>query len=83
MDSDELRRRVNTVTASDFVTSALISALIGKLAECGVVSDDDARDIYVTALLMLEERAALAGSEGMRAVYAAARQIIERPLSGG
>ncbi|MBN9889375.1 hypothetical protein [Salipiger abyssi] len=80
MDIEELRERVNNVTASDFVSSALISALIGNLAERGVISDDDTRDIYDAALLSLEEEAAKVADEELREVYANARAIIEAPL---
>lgn len=74
--------KLASLTASALVSSSLFMALIAKLAERGILSDADTRDIYDDALLSLEEAAANAQSNEMRGVYSsAARGIIENPLN--
>ena len=66
------------VAASELATASLLSALIHKLVEKTVLSDQDAKDVYETALLSIEQKqgSAPASTE----VFIAAREMIEQHL---
>lgn len=66
---------VESVTASHFVTSALVASLIPTLVERGVLSPRDARVIYENALLMIE--VGQDDDPGVKRIYEAARELIE------
>jgi len=70
------------ISASNLVSASLIASLIGKLAEKGILSNEDTREIYGQALLSLEEQNAQADSPEYEAICEFARQIIEDQLRG-
>lgn len=69
-----------SLAATTFVNSSLLAALVAKLAERGILEDHDTREIYDNALFALEQAEAAAESEEMKAIYSAARKLIEAPL---
>lgn len=73
--------KINVITASGLVNSALVAELIPKLAELGVLSEQDTYDIYDRALESLERMQAEADDPEFREVCADARRIIEAPLA--
>ena len=69
---------VESIAASELVTSALVASLIPTLMERGVLSPRDAREIYENALLMIE--AGQGNDPGVQRIYEAARELIEAHL---
>lgn len=70
--------RIDSIAASDLVSASVLASLIGMLGEKGVLSDQEVREVYEQALLLLETHQ---GSEPeMRPIYEAAREIIEAQL---
>lgn len=69
---------VEAVTASHLVTSALVASLIPMLVDRGVLSPQDAREIYESALLMIES--GQGDDPGGARIYEAARELIEAHL---
>lgn len=72
--------KLNAITASGLVNSALVAELIPKIAELGILSEQNTYDIYDRALESLERMQAEADDPEFREVCADARQIIETPL---
>lgn len=73
---------IDAVAASDLVNGAVLSSLIPLLTRKGVITPDEAREVYEQALLLLET--AQVGSPASREVFEIARELIEkqlRPLS--
>jgi glycerol-3-phosphate O-acyltransferase len=69
---------LESVAASELVSSALIASLIPTLVERGVLTSEDAQDVYENALLMIETQQ---GSEpAIQRIYEAARELIEAHL---
>lgn len=69
---------LESVAASELVSSALIASLIPTLVERGVLTSEDARDVYENALLMIETQQ---GDEpAVQRIYEAARELIEAHL---
>lgn len=69
---------LESVAASDLVTSALVASLIPMLVDRGVLSPQDAREIYENALLLIEMQQ---GDEpAVQPIYEAARELIEAHL---
>jgi hypothetical protein len=69
---------VETIAPPELVTSALVALLIPTLVERGVLSSQDAREIYENALLLIELQQ---GNEpGEQRIYEAARELIEAHL---
>ncbi|MEP5730207.1 MAG: hypothetical protein ABJL67_12660 [Sulfitobacter sp.] len=79
--NDKNTPELNSTVASSLVNTALLSALIPKLAERALLTEEDTFGIYDDALLALEKMAANAANEDMRALYGEARKIIEDALS--
>ncbi len=71
----------NNATITSLVNSALVAELIAKLAELGVLSEQDTHDVYDRALESLERMQADADDPDFRAVCADARRMIEEPWS--
>jgi hypothetical protein len=46
--------KMDGIAASQLVSTALIGSLIPKLVQRGVLTTDDAREIYEASLLMIE-----------------------------
>ncbi|PWJ80597.1 hypothetical protein C7441_112139 [Pseudaminobacter salicylatoxidans] len=70
--------RIDAVAASDLASAATLASLIGTLASKGLLSDQEVRDLYENALLLLETHQ---GTEPeMRHVFEAAREVIEAQL---
>jgi hypothetical protein len=70
--------RTESLAALQLVSAALMGTLIPKLVERGVLTDEDAHEIYETALLMIETGQ---GSDpAAQSIYETARQIIEKHL---
>jgi len=57
-----------------------MAQLIPKLAELGVLSDQDTYDIYDRALESLERMQAETSDSNLQSIYKEAREIIEKPL---
>lgn len=69
---------IESVAASELVTSALVASLIPTLVERGVLSDRDAREVYEHALLMIETEQG--DDPSVQRIYEAARELIEAHL---
>lgn len=69
---------VEAIAASELVTSALVASLIPTLVDRGVLSPQDARDIYENALLLIE--AGQGDDPRVARIYEAARELIETHL---
>lgn len=69
---------LEAVAASELVTSALVASLIPVLVERGILSAQDAREVYETALLLIETQQA--DDSAAQRVYEAAREAIESHL---
>ncbi|CAM5545479.1 hypothetical protein ATER59S_04407 [Aquamicrobium terrae] len=70
--------RIDAVAASDLVSASVLASLIGTLAGKGVLTDDETREIYEHALLLLESRQGI--DPETAPIYEAAREIIEAQL---
>jgi hypothetical protein len=70
--------KIDYLAASGLVSSATLAALVAMLRRKHLISEQDEREIYEHALLLLEE--ANAESPEMAEVYAAAREVIEEQL---
>ena len=69
---------LESVAASELVSSALIASLIPTLVERGVLTSEDAQDVYENALLMIETQQ---GDEpAVQRICEAARELIETRL---
>lgn len=69
---------LESVAASELVSSSLIASLIPMLVDRGVISPQDAREVYENALLLLEMQQ---GDEpAVQPIYEAARELIEAHL---
>ena len=73
--------KILSTTASCLVNSALLTELIPKLGELGVLSEQDTHDIYDRALESLERMQAEVEDPQLRPVYMQARRMIEEPLN--
>jgi glycerol-3-phosphate O-acyltransferase len=69
---------LESVAASELVSASLLASLIPTLVNRGVLSPQDANDIYENALMMIEMQQ---GSDPtVQHVYEAARELIEAHL---
>lgn len=66
------------VGAGSLVTSAVLAALIGKMAMLGILSTADVVDVYENALLSLETQQGAAPTS--QEVFRDARELIEQHL---
>jgi len=67
------------VAASNLVSSSTIAGLLRGLVQKGILQPADIREVYETALLLLEQQqASLPHAAG---AFIAARSIIERQLT--
>ena len=71
--------RIPAMAASDLVSASVLASLIGMLGAKDILSDGEVREIYVQALLLLEEQQGGDDSR-LREVYEAARSIIGAQL---
>lgn len=71
--------KIDHVAASDVVSAAVLAALVARLRRTGTVSEEDEREVYEHALLLLGKRSANSPPE-MQPVMRAARQAIEQQL---
>ena len=70
--------RIDALAASELVSSSLLAALVGMLGAKGILSDREVREVYEQALFLLDQHQ---GNEPeLKAVYKAAREIIEAEL---
>jgi hypothetical protein len=69
---------LESVAASELVTSALVASLIPTLVDRGVLSPQDAREIYENALLLIES--GQGDLPAVQRIYEAARELIEAHL---
>ena len=79
MNEEDDPHGIHSVAGSGVVNSALIAGLLQKLAEKGLLSDVDVREIYDDALHSLEQAQADAAPKDA-ALYRDARALIEGPL---
>lgn len=70
--------RISAVATSDLVSASILASLIGMLAGKGVLSDEEVREVYENALLMLEQQQGDAPETAH--IYEAAREIIQEQL---
>jgi hypothetical protein len=71
--------RSDAMAASNLASSATMAGLLRCLVQNGVLQPGDIREIYETALLLLEQQqAAVPHGQGS---FAAARAVIERQLA--
>ena len=69
---------LESVAVSELVSSALIASLIPTLVERGVLTSEDAHDVYENALLMIETQQD--DEPAVQRIYEAARELIEARL---
>jgi hypothetical protein len=69
----------DALAASGMVSSAVLASLVQMLVVKGVLSAAEVRDVYDTALFILEKQQAKAGPE-MATAYNAARAVLEEML---
>jgi hypothetical protein len=69
---------LESVAASELVSSALIASLIPALVERGVITPHDAHEIYENALLCIETLQA--DEPAVERIFQVARQLIETRL---
>lgn len=69
---------LESVAASGLVSASLIASLIPALVDRGVLSAQDAREVYEQALLLIETQHSKEPS--MQRIYKAARELIEAQL---
>lgn len=67
-----------TAVASNLVSSAIMGGLLRRLVQKGVLAAADVRDIYETALLLLEQQQATVPTK--EAAFIAARAVLENNL---
>ncbi|CAN7251649.1 hypothetical protein [Aminobacter aminovorans] len=70
--------RVDTLAASELVSSSLLASLVGMLGAKGILSDEDVHEIYEQALFLLEQHHAAEPALG--AIYEAAKQILKAEM---
>lgn len=68
----------NVLAAIVLSASSIRASLISHLKTIGILSDQDVREIYERALLLLETADSSAGSSKL--IFAEARQLIEEHL---
>jgi hypothetical protein len=71
--------RIDAIAASDLSSAAILGALISVLGAKGILSDEDVREVYEQALLLLEAHQADAAPE-LDGIFEAAREVIEAQL---
>lgn len=69
--------KVDAIAASNLASAAILSTLVLALQRKGLLSDDDVREVYESALQLLEEQR---GGYAMHVVIDAARDLIEEHL---
>jgi hypothetical protein len=69
---------LESVTASELVSASLLAALIPALVNRGVLTQQDANEIYENALMMLEMHQS--ADPDVQRVYENAREMIEAHL---
>jgi hypothetical protein len=69
---------LDSVAASQLATAAILAALVPVLARKGLLTDDEVRELYEHALLMIEEGQGV--SDEAAPIFAAARELIEQHL---
>lgn len=69
----------NGMAAGNLVSSATIAGLLRCLVQKGVLQPAEIREVYETALLLLEEQQA--ALPHATATFSAARSVIEQQLS--
>ncbi|WP_439925315.1 hypothetical protein [Nitrobacter sp. JJSN] len=69
---------LESVTASELVSASLLAALIPALVDRGVLTQQDANEIYENALMMLEMQHS--AEPDVQRIYEAAREMIESHL---
>ena len=69
---------LESVAASELVSASLLAALIPTLVNRGVLSSQDANEVYENALLMIEMQQG--ADTAVQRVYEAARELIESHL---
>jgi len=69
---------LESVAASGLVSASLIASLIPTLVDRGVLSAQDAREVYEQALRRLETQRS--SEPAMQRIYEAAREMIEAHL---
>lgn len=72
--------KVDYLAASGLVSSATLAALVARLRRVGALTEQNEREIYEHALMLLEQ--GQAASPEMAEVYAAAREVIGAQLRG-
>ena len=72
--------KLNNTIASGLVSSAVLASLVGTLAGKGVLADEDVRELYEHALLMLEDNQGGSGSPEFASILEDARSIIAEQL---
>lgn len=68
--------KLDSVAASQVVSACLTSSLVRKLIESGVLSDEDARDVYEGALIDAPKQ----GGRPFQPIYEAVREMIKAHL---
>jgi hypothetical protein len=74
---EESMETLKTVTSSHLASAAIVAALVSTLQSKGLLSDQDVKDTYEHALLMIE---AQQSESEMAEIYEAARELIEQHL---
>lgn len=78
MTNDARDPRLDAIAASDLVSASVLASLVGTLAGKGILTDDETREIYEQALLLLESHQG--EDTDMAPIFEATREIIEAQL---
>ncbi len=71
----------NAAVASNLVSSVTMAGLLRCLVQKGVLAPDDVREIYETALMLLEQQQANLPTR--QEAFVAARAVLEDSLQSG
>lgn len=77
---DDLVPRIDAVAANVIVSAATFAALVKMLRVKGQLTEQEVREVYEDALLMLEEHQG--ADPATDRIYEAAREVIEEQLRG-
>ena len=64
------------IAASDLVSASVFASLIGELAGKEILSQEQVRDIYDNALLLLEEQQAIINDSTLDDIYESACAVL-------
>jgi hypothetical protein len=71
-------QHIRALAASELVSAATLSSLVGMLGAKGILSDEEVREIYEQALYLLQQQQSIDAETAT--IYDVAREVIEAQL---